>query len=32
LKKGRLADVAPTLAFLLGLKQPPEMKGVSIVG
>jgi len=32
LKKGRLADVAPTLAYLLGVKQPAEMKGVSIVG
>jgi 2,3-bisphosphoglycerate-independent phosphoglycerate mutase len=32
LKKGRLADVAPTLAFLLGIPQPAEMKGVSIVG
>ncbi|HYF50123.1 MAG TPA: 2,3-bisphosphoglycerate-independent phosphoglycerate mutase [Planctomycetota bacterium] len=32
LKPGRLADVAPTLAFLLGVKQPPEMKGECLVG
>jgi len=31
LKKGRLADVAPTLAFLLGIPQPAEMKGQCIV-
>jgi 2,3-bisphosphoglycerate-independent phosphoglycerate mutase len=31
LKKGRLADVAPTLAYLLGIAQPAEMKGQSIV-
>nr|CAM74866.1 Phosphoglycerate mutase, 2,3-bisphosphoglycerate-independent [Magnetospirillum gryphiswaldense MSR-1] len=29
---GRLADVAPTLLALLGLKQPPEMTGRSLVG
>ncbi|TNC94714.1 MAG: 2,3-bisphosphoglycerate-independent phosphoglycerate mutase [Stygiobacter sp.] len=28
---GRLADVAPTLLALLGLKQPPEMTGRSLV-
>jgi len=31
LRKGRLADVAPTLAFLLGIKQPPEMKGACLI-
>jgi 2,3-bisphosphoglycerate-independent phosphoglycerate mutase len=31
LHKGRLADVAPTLAFLLGVKQPPEMTGRCLI-
>jgi 2,3-bisphosphoglycerate-independent phosphoglycerate mutase len=30
-KPGILADVAPTLLFLLGLPQPPEMTGKSLV-
>jgi len=29
---GRLADVAPTLLDLLGLKQPPAMTGHSLIG
>ncbi len=28
---GRLADVAPTVLALLGLSQPPEMTGVSLL-
>jgi 2,3-bisphosphoglycerate-independent phosphoglycerate mutase len=28
---GRLADVAPTMLALLGLPQPPEMTGVSLL-
>ena len=28
---GRLADVAPTLMSLLGLAQPPEMTGHSLI-
>ncbi|MBQ4472083.1 MAG: 2,3-bisphosphoglycerate-independent phosphoglycerate mutase [Alphaproteobacteria bacterium] len=31
LKKGRLADVAPTLLTLLGIKQPKEMTGHSLI-
>ena len=31
LRDGRLADVAPTLLKLLGLAQPPEMTGRSLV-
>ena len=31
LRDGRLADVAPTLLMLLGLAQPPEMTGYSLV-
>ena len=31
LKDGRLADVAPTLLGLMGLKQPQEMTGTSLI-
>ncbi len=31
LRAGRLADVAPTLLALLGLPQPPEMTGESLL-
>ncbi|MEO0034191.1 MAG: phosphoglycero mutase cofactor-independent, partial [Pseudomonadota bacterium] len=31
LDNGRLADVAPTLLALLGLPQPPEMTGRSLL-
>jgi len=31
LKEGRLADVAPTLLHLLGVKQPKEMTGHSLI-
>ncbi len=31
LKAGRLADVAPTLLALMGLDQPPEMTGKSLI-
>jgi 2,3-bisphosphoglycerate-independent phosphoglycerate mutase len=31
LAAGRLADVAPTLLEMLGLPQPPEMTGVSLI-
>jgi 2,3-bisphosphoglycerate-independent phosphoglycerate mutase len=31
LTEGRLADVAPTLLELMGLPQPPEMTGVSLM-
>ena len=31
LRDGRLADVAPTLLHLMGLAQPPEMTGTSLV-
>jgi 2,3-bisphosphoglycerate-independent phosphoglycerate mutase len=31
LRDGRLADVAPTLLALLGLPQPPEMTGQSLI-
>jgi 2,3-bisphosphoglycerate-independent phosphoglycerate mutase len=31
LKDGRLADVAPTLLELMGLKQPQEMTGTSLI-
>jgi 2,3-bisphosphoglycerate-independent phosphoglycerate mutase len=31
LAEGRLADVAPTLLALMGLPQPPEMTGVSLL-
>ena len=29
---GRLADVAPTVLALLGLPQPPEMSGITLLG
>jgi 2,3-bisphosphoglycerate-independent phosphoglycerate mutase len=32
LHDGILADVAPTLLQLLGLEQPPEMTGHSLLG
>jgi 2,3-bisphosphoglycerate-independent phosphoglycerate mutase len=32
LKNGRLADVAPTLLALMGLEQPDEMTGASLIG
>lgn len=31
LRSGRLADVAPTVLALMGLAQPPEMTGVSLI-
>jgi 2,3-bisphosphoglycerate-independent phosphoglycerate mutase len=31
LSDGRLADIAPTLLALMGLPQPPEMTGVSLL-
>ena len=31
LRDGRLADVAPTLLALMGLAQPPEMTGTSLI-
>jgi 2,3-bisphosphoglycerate-independent phosphoglycerate mutase len=31
MKNGRLADIAPTLLVLLGLKKPPEMTGHSLL-
>ncbi|MDP2085875.1 MAG: 2,3-bisphosphoglycerate-independent phosphoglycerate mutase, partial [Gemmobacter sp.] len=31
LRDGRLADVAPTLLALMGLPQPPEMTGQSLI-
>jgi 2,3-bisphosphoglycerate-independent phosphoglycerate mutase len=31
LKDGRLADVAPTLLALMGLRQPREMTGHSLI-
>ena len=31
LVEGRLADVAPTLLELMGLPQPPEMTGRSLM-
>jgi len=30
-RDGILADVAPTLLFLLGLPQPPEMTGKNLL-
>ena len=30
-KHGRLADVAPTVLCLMGLQQPPEMTGKSMI-
>jgi 2,3-bisphosphoglycerate-independent phosphoglycerate mutase len=30
-KRGRLADIAPTLLAMMGLKQPEEMKGESLL-
>jgi 2,3-bisphosphoglycerate-independent phosphoglycerate mutase len=30
-KGGRLADVAPTILSLMGLDQPPEMTGISMI-
>ncbi len=32
LRDGRLADLAPTLLALMGLRQPPEMSGRSLLG
>jgi 2,3-bisphosphoglycerate-independent phosphoglycerate mutase len=32
LKDGRLADIAPSLLALLGLKQPAAMTGQSLLG
>jgi 2,3-bisphosphoglycerate-independent phosphoglycerate mutase len=32
LHDGRLADIAPTLLALMGLRQPPEMTGHSLIG
>ena len=31
-RKGRLADVAPTVLDLMGLDLPPEMTGTSLIG
>jgi 2,3-bisphosphoglycerate-independent phosphoglycerate mutase len=31
-ENGRLADVAPTLLQMMGLPQPPEMNGKSLIG
>lgn len=31
IKSGRLADLAPTLLELMGIRQPPEMTGVSLI-
>ena len=31
LRDGRLADLAPTLLALMGLPQPPEMTGQSLI-
>jgi 2,3-bisphosphoglycerate-independent phosphoglycerate mutase len=31
LRDGRLADLAPTLLALMGLPQPPEMTGRSLL-
>jgi 2,3-bisphosphoglycerate-independent phosphoglycerate mutase len=31
LRNGRLADVAPTVLDLMGLPQPPEMTGQSLI-
>jgi 2,3-bisphosphoglycerate-independent phosphoglycerate mutase len=31
LRDGRLADVAPTILSLMGLEQPPEMTGESLI-
>jgi 2,3-bisphosphoglycerate-independent phosphoglycerate mutase len=31
LRNGRLADLAPTLLELMGLAQPPEMSGESLI-
>ncbi|MDZ4136720.1 MAG: 2,3-bisphosphoglycerate-independent phosphoglycerate mutase, partial [Paracoccaceae bacterium] len=31
LRSGRLADLAPTLLMLMGLPQPPEMTGESLI-
>ena len=30
-KEGKLADIAPTILELLGVKQPKEMTGVSLI-
>jgi 2,3-bisphosphoglycerate-independent phosphoglycerate mutase len=32
LRDGRLADLAPTVLALMGLEQPPEMTGQSLIG
>ncbi len=32
LKDGKLADIAPTILQLMGIPQPPEMTGVSLIG
>ena len=31
LKSGRLCDIAPTMLELMGLPQPPEMTGESLL-
>jgi 2,3-bisphosphoglycerate-independent phosphoglycerate mutase len=31
LRQGRLADLAPTVLALMGLEQPPEMTGQSLI-
>jgi 2,3-bisphosphoglycerate-independent phosphoglycerate mutase len=31
LRRGRLADVAPTLAFLLGINKTPQMTGLNLL-
>jgi 2,3-bisphosphoglycerate-independent phosphoglycerate mutase len=31
LRDGRLADLAPTVLALMGLEQPPEMTGQSLI-
>jgi 2,3-bisphosphoglycerate-independent phosphoglycerate mutase len=31
LNDGRLADIAPTILQLMGIPQPPEMTGVSLI-
>ncbi|MBD3259291.1 2,3-bisphosphoglycerate-independent phosphoglycerate mutase [Candidatus Woesearchaeota archaeon] len=31
LKNGKLADIAPTILFLLGIKKPKEMTGINLI-
>ena len=31
LNNGKLADIAPTILQIMGLKQPEEMTGVSLI-